>query len=485
LTIHGLYLITDSDADGRLAERVQSALRGGARVVQYRDKSRPAEQQAAVARQLGRLCRQAGAVFLVNDSPQLALASEADGVHLGQGDGSVGAARSILGPGRIIGVSTRTVEQALAAQNEGADYIGLGAMFPTGSKSDTELVGVQRLHAVRQAVTLPIVAIGGIDRDNAGSVIDAGADAVAVISAVMGADAPAVAARELALLFNRRLPSPRGRILTIAGSDSGGGAGIQADLKTAALLGGYGMSAISALTAQNSGGVRGIHPVPAEFVEEQIAAVLEDIGADVVKTGMLFSAEIVSTVARAIERFALPAVIDPVMLAKGGSPLLREEAVAALCGELLPHAYLLTPNLPEAEALTGHRVQSEAEMEQAARRLQAMGARNVLLKGGHLPGEAVDLLLAGRELHCFRSPRIETRHTHGTGCTYAAAIATFIAQGMPLVEAVGQAKTFINEAIRTAFGIGPGHGPVNHWQAARAVASCSQTGPTSRTGQTD
>jgi hydroxymethylpyrimidine kinase/phosphomethylpyrimidine kinase/thiamine-phosphate diphosphorylase len=465
--INGLYLITDSDSDGLLAERVAAALRGGVRVVQYRDKNRPAEQQVVVARELGQICRQAGAVFLVNDSPQLALASEADGVHLGQGDGSVGNARRILGHRRIIGISTRTVDQALRAQNEGADYIGLGAIYPTGSKSDAELVGLERLRQVRQAVTLPIVAIGGIDRDNAGAAIDAGADAVAVISAVMAADAPAVAAREIFLLFNRRLPFPRGRILTIAGSDSGGGAGIQADLKTIALLGSYGMSAITALTAQNSNGVRGIQPVPADFVEEQIEAVLGDLGANVVKTGMLYSAEIVAAAARAVERYALSAVVDPVMLAKGGSPLLRNEALSALREELLPRAYLLTPNLPEAEALTGLPVRSEAEMERAARRLQEMGARNVLLKGGHLPGEAVDLLLAERALHRFCSPRIATRHTHGTGCTYAAAIATFIAQGLPLVEAVGRAKVFLTTAIETAVPLGAGHGPVNHWQAAR------------------
>jgi hydroxymethylpyrimidine kinase/phosphomethylpyrimidine kinase/thiamine-phosphate diphosphorylase len=469
LPINGLYLITDSDSDGRLAERVQQALRGGVRVVQYRDKNRPAEQQVVVARELGQMCRQAGAVFLVNDSPQLALASEADGVHLGQGDGSVGNARSILGHGRIIGISTRTVDQALRAQNEGADYIGLGAIYPTGSKSDAELVGLERLRQVRQAVTLPIIAIGGIDRDNAGAAIDAGADAVAVISAVMAADAPAVAAREISLLFNRRLPFPRGRILTIAGSDSGGGAGIQADLKTITLLGGYGMSALTALTAQNSCGVRGIHPVPPAFLKEQMEAVLTDLGADVVKTGMLYSAAIVAAVAGAIERYALPAVIDPVMLAKGGSSLLRDEAVSALREVLLPQAYLLTPNLPEAEALTGLTVRTEAEMGQAAHRLQEMGARNVLIKGGHLPGEAVDLLLAGRTLHLFSSPRIATRHTHGTGCTYASAIATLIAQGLPLVEAVSRAKSFINEAIRTAVPMGTGHGPVNHWQGAKSI----------------
>jgi hydroxymethylpyrimidine kinase/phosphomethylpyrimidine kinase/thiamine-phosphate diphosphorylase len=333
---------------------------------------------------------------------------EADGVHLGQGM-AFGEACGILGPGRIIGVSTRTVDQALAAQSEGADYIGLGAIYPTGSKRDAELVGLERLRQVRQAVTLPIVAIGGIDRDNAGAAIDAGAEAVAVISAVMSTDAPAVAAREIALLFNRRLPFPRGRILTVAGSDSGGGAGIQADLKTITLLGGYGMSALTALTAQNTSGVHGVQPVPADFVEEQIETVLGDLGADVLKTGMLHLVEIVDAAARAIERYALPAVVDPVMLAKGGSPLLREEAVAALREKLLPRAYLLTPNLPEAEAITGLPVRTEAEMELAARRLQEMGARNVLLKGA-FAGEGSTCCWP-EALHRFCSPRIETRHT--------------------------------------------------------------------------
>jgi hydroxymethylpyrimidine kinase/phosphomethylpyrimidine kinase/thiamine-phosphate diphosphorylase len=471
LTINGLYLITDDDRDGRLAERVAAALAGGARLVQYRDKGRSAAEQAAVGRELAALCRRAGALFLVNDSAELARACGADGVHLGQGDGSIAAARSVLGPGRIVGVSTRTVAQARRAEAEGADYIGLGAMFPTGSKADAELVGPARLRQVRQAVRLPIVAIGGITRENAGEVIDAGVDAVAVISAVMADPQPTLAARELALLFNRRLPFPRGRVLTVAGSDSGGGAGIQADLKTTALLGGYGMSAVTALTAQNTLGVSAIHPVPADVVAAQIEAVLADLGADVVKTGMLLSAEVVSAVAAAVERFALPAVVDPVMLAKGGTALLRPEAVEAFRTELLPRAFLLTPNLPEAEALTGLTVSNEAQMEQAARRLQQMGARHVLVKGGHLDGPAaVDLLLAGDRLHRFAAPRAATRSTHGTGCTLASAVATLLARGVPLVEAVGRAKAFLTAALETALPLGSGHGPLNHWQGAKAIS---------------
>jgi hydroxymethylpyrimidine kinase/phosphomethylpyrimidine kinase/thiamine-phosphate diphosphorylase len=466
--MQGLYLITDSDHDGRLARRVSAALAGGVRVVQYRDKDRPTEARLASARQLTDLCRSAGALLLINDDAQLALACGADGVHLGQEDGPIADARCILGPGKIIGRSTRTVEQALQAQQEGADYIGLGAIYPTDSKNDTQLVGLERLRQVRQAVDLPIVAIGGINIENAGAVIDGGADALAVISAVMADPSPTLAARELNLLFNRRLPWPRGRVLTIAGSDSGGGAGIQADLKTITLLGSYGSSSLTALTAQNTLGVHGVQPVPPAFVIAQIEAVLSDIGTDVIKTGMLFSAEIVAAVAQAIEAHGLPAVVDPVMIAKGGASLLQRQAIDAFLRKLLPHTWLLTPNLPEAEALTGRPVRDETQMAEAARQLQQMGARHVLIKGGHLEGgTAIDLLLAGHTLHRLASPRVTTINTHGTGCTLSSAIATYAAQGLTLLEAACRGKEFINTALVTALPLGKGHGPVNHWQASR------------------
>jgi hydroxymethylpyrimidine kinase/phosphomethylpyrimidine kinase/thiamine-phosphate diphosphorylase len=236
------------------------------------------------------------------------------------------------------------------------------------------------------------------------------------------------------------------------------------------------MSAVTALTAQNTLGVSGIHPAPSDFVALQIETVLSDIGCDVLKTGMLFDAAIVAVVARAVEERSLLALVDPVMVAKGGAPLLRQEAIKAFCDELIPRTYLLTPNLPEAEALTGLRVTTEAEMERAALRLQAMGARNVLLKGGHLEGEAVDLLLDGETLHRLAAPRIATVNTHGTGCSYAAAIAAALAQGLPLPQAVALAKAYITEAIRSAVPLGSGHGPVNHWIGARAVRAKAVTG---------
>ena len=475
--ISGLYLITDDNRDGALLTRVTAALRGGVRILQYRDKdATPAERQEMATR-LAALCRQAGATFIINDDAELARDCNADGVHLGQKDGAVATARTLLGPGKLIGVSTRTIAEAQRAAAAGADYIGLGSLYPTTTKGDAIVVGLEVLRAVRAAVGLPIVAIGGIDRDKAGAVLAAGADCVAVVSAVMGAPRPDLAAQELSLLFNRLLPAPQGRVLTIAGSDSGGGAGIQADLKTITLLGSYGMSAITALTAQNTCGVSAIHAVPPEFVSAQIEAVLSDIGTDTIKTGMLLNAGIIAVVAAAIERHALLAVVDPVMIAKGGASLLQDEALVALRTKLIPQAYLLTPNLPEAEALTGLAIRNEAEMARAARALQELGAAHVLLKGGHLAGdEAIDLLLCSDQLHRFATPRLATPHTHGTGCTLAAAIATFLAQGWPLPAAVGRAKSYLTAAIASALPLGSGHGPVNHWQGAQSFSSDRSVG---------
>ncbi len=465
--LSGLYLITDDNGDGKLLKRVERALAGGASTVQYRAKNISADERLTEAVQLRDLCHSAGAKLIINDFVELAKEVDADGVHLGQDDMNISQARQLLGRDKIIGISTHSVDQALKAESQGADYIALGSIFPTTSKDTPQVVGLDALRKVRRAIRVPLVAIGGIDINGADQVIDAGADAIAVISSVMQDSSPGIAAREFALLFNRKLDRPRGRVLTVAGSDSGGGAGIQADLKTISLLGSYGSSVITALTAQNTQGVNGVCPVDSNFVTEQLDAVLNDIGTDTVKTGMLSWGGTVSRVARAIRNRNLLAIVNPVMIAKGGAPLLDDEALDSLLSQLLPQAYLLTPNLPEAEKITGSPVRNLAEMEDAGRMLQDLGARNVLMKGGHLKNEdAVDLLLIGDEKHEFRSPRIDTNNTHGTGCTFSAAIATFLAQGFPLLQAVEQAKRFIDLSIATAVECGKGHGPVNHVEAA-------------------
>jgi hydroxymethylpyrimidine/phosphomethylpyrimidine kinase len=256
----------------------------------------------------------------------------------------------------------------------------------------------------------------------------------------------------------------KGRVLIVAGSDSGGGAGIQADIKAVTMLGGYAATAIAALTVQNTLGVTGVHPVPPPFVQAQMRAVLDDIGADAVKTGMLGDASMVEAVAAVMDAYPpIPLVVDPVMVAKGGARLLDEAAVGAFKAKLLPRATLVTPNTPELEALTGRTVGSEAEAVDAGRTLVAAGALAVLVKGGHLPGdEVVDWLLTAETEQRFSSLRIATRHTHGTGCTLASAIACELAKGLPLVEAVAAGRDYVQSAIRAAPGFGQGHGPLGH-----------------------
>jgi len=252
------------------------------------------------------------------------------------------------------------------------------------------------------------------------------------------------------------------RILTIAGSDSGGGAGIQTDLKTITVLGGYGMSVITALTAQNTVGVQAVFELPLEFIERQIDSVIEDIGVDAVKTGMLSNSAIVSLVASKIKQYRLKRVIvDPVMVAKSGDPLLKEEAQKALREDLIPLAFVVTPNLPEASVLAGFKVKNLDTMKEAARKIYDLGAKNVLIKGGHLEGDILDLLFDGKTFYEYPAPRIPTKNTHGTGCTFASAIATELAKGVTVQTAVKRAKAFMTTAIRFSLPLGKGHGPTN------------------------
>lgn len=256
----------------------------------------------------------------------------------------------------------------------------------------------------------------------------------------------------------------RGRVLIVAGSDSGGGAGIQADIKAVTALGGYAATAITAITVQNTLGVSGVFPIPVDVVEAQGRVVLDDIGADAIKTGMLGDVPTIEAVARLMEHAgAVPAIVDPVMVAKGGASLLADRAASALASVLVPRAALLTPNAPEAAVLTGMKVETTDDLRRAGEKLLAMGAKAVLMKGGHVPGErVVDVLMTAEGETVFDAPRIETRHTHGTGCTLASACAAGLAQGLVLADSVRRATRYVHEAIRRAPGFGSGHGPLDH-----------------------
>jgi len=258
--------------------------------------------------------------------------------------------------------------------------------------------------------------------------------------------------------------SPMGRVLIVAGSDSSGGAGIQADIKTVTMFGAYAASAVSAITVQNTRGVSDVLPLEPDIIVRQMQAVLDDIGADVVKTGMLHSTQVIEAVAQELDvRSGLKLVVDPVMVATSGDLLLQEDAMIALRNLLVPAATILTPNMPEAARLTGQTVETLDDQKRAADALMGLGPRAVLVKGGHGQGPDVhDVLVTEESIEVMSSPRIDTLHTHGTGCTLASAIAALLSQGVPMRDAVSIARDYVHEAIATAPGLGKGHGPLNH-----------------------
>jgi hydroxymethylpyrimidine/phosphomethylpyrimidine kinase len=260
------------------------------------------------------------------------------------------------------------------------------------------------------------------------------------------------------------------RVMTIAGSDSGGGAGIQADLKTCSALGVYATTVITALTAQNTVSVKGIFAVDPSFVTAQIDAIMEDIGTDAAKTGMLDSQEVIQAVSEAVRKWRIEKlVVDPVMVAKSGDLLLKPDAVRALLEKLLPVSYVVTPNIPEAQTiLGGMTISSVNDMKEAAEKLHRLGPRYVVLKGGHLAsGKVVDILYDGKQFKTFEADRIPSRNTHGTGCTFSAAIAAFLARGEKIEDAVAKAKQYVTEAIKTGLAVGTGHGPLNHFHECK------------------
>ena len=276
-------------------------------------------------------------------------------------------------------------------------------------------------------------------------------------------------------------PHPVPRALTIAGSDSGGGAGIQADLKTFAVLGVYGLSVVTAVTAQNTVEVAAIAEVPEEVVIAQIDTVLEDIGADAVKVGMLSSTPIIQNTADRLEAWGIPhLVVDPVMISKSGAPLLQPDSVGALKKDLLPFATIVTPNIPEAEVLAGRQIATPAHAQEAAKAIHALGPKTVIIKGGHLEGQPVDLVFHDGQFTPIESERIDTTSTHGTGCTFSAAIAALLARGLDTMDAIRLAKIFVENGMRHAQPLGEGHGPLHHFaplpeQLANALAAVQAT----------
>lgn len=467
-----LYLVTDAALCGArgVVETVRQAVDGGVRIVQLRDKQATDAETAAQLVELSRVI-DGRALLVVNDRLEAALTARAagarvDGVHLGQTDASVLRARAALGPDALIGLTANSPEHldAVLALPEGTvDYLGVGVIRPTSTKPDhPPALGVDGFRAFAAASPLPCVAIGGVGIDDTEALRDAGAVGLAVVSALCSADDAAGAATAFVRRW-RAAGTPR--VLSIAGSDPSGGAGIQADLKSIAANGGYGMAVVTALTAQNTQGVRGVHVPPPAFLREQLDAISDDIVVDAVKVGMLANADVIRAVVDWLDVARPPiVVVDPVMVATSGDRLLDADAESAL-GDLLRRADVITPNLAELAVLVGRDIDGWDDALAAASVLSAAVGAQVLVKGGHLDGaEAPDALVGDGAIIEFGGARIDTRNTHGTGCSLSSALATRLGHGESPAHAVASARTWLRESLQAAdvLRVGRGHGPISH-----------------------
>lgn len=470
-----LYLVTDPElcGDRGVIETVRQAVDGGVRIVQLRDKTATDAETTAQLVELSRVI-DGRAALVVNDRLDAAVAARAqgarvDGVHLGQGDESVLRAREALGPDSIIGLTANSPEHLAvvhALPPGTVDYLGVGVIRPTSTKPDhPPALGIEGFRALIASTALPCVAIGGVGIDDTERLRAAGAAGLAVVSALCAAADPA---QEAAAFVRRWRASGTPRVLSIAGSDPSGGAGIQADLKSIAANGGYGMAVLTALTAQNTVGVRGIHVPPAAFLREQLDALSDDVVIDAVKIGMLASADVIRTVIDWIDGVRPPVVVlDPVMVATSGDRLLDQDAESAL-RDLLGRAHVVTPNLAELSVLAGRRIVGWDDALTAADELSARDDVAVLVTGGHLdadeaPDALVDTARAVRRE--YPGARIPTANTHGTGCSLSSALATRLARGESPIDAVASSRSWLRESLRASDGlhVGRGHGPINHF----------------------
>lgn len=537
--LRAYFVVGPDDTEGRpVADVVAAALRGGATFIQLRAKHADARELTAMAEAIAAVIAQAGkadtVAFIIDDRVDAAwqcreLGIKVDGVHIGQDDMAPGQARALLGPDAIIGLSAETlphIEAANALPSSTIDYIGAGPLHYTATKPDAAAVeadgtkhalGIAGAQLLCEASRYPVVVGGGVHADDVPTLARTAAAGWFVVSAIAAADDPERATRELvqawtavrgaarhgvaasaashpqsdvaaplqcgAAMFDVEQPHGLPPVLTVAGSDSSGGAGIQADLKTMLANGVFGMSAITSLTAQNTTGVRAVQNADPSILSDQIDAVFEDIPPMAVKIGMVSSAALIETIAdRLTAHQARNIVLDPVMVATSGAKLIDDDAVAVLTTRLFPLATVITPNMPETEALLAQAMQertseddtesarllsegirTEADMETAGRTLAKHFGCAVLVKGGHGIKDANDVLVEpDGTATWFTSPRIDNPNTHGTGCTLSSAIASHLALGETLPQAVRSAKEYLTGALAEQLDLGHGAGPMDH-----------------------
>ena len=453
-----LYVVSGArGAAGRLADLIPGLAGAGVDIVQLRERGLSDDALLDEARACAAAARRAGILFFVNDEPALARACGADGVHIGQEDGSVADARALLGPDRIVGRSTRGGAMLDRAAAEGADYASVGPVWATPTKPGREPIGVSPLGDAARRARIPWFAIGGIDGRRIARVGAVGAERAVVVRAVVDAPDPAAAARDL----RRRLLGSAARVMSIATTDSGGGAGLLADVKAISGAGAFPLCALVAVTAQSTIGVDAITPIDASMVRQQIATVVGDIGLDGIKIGMLATPALVRVVARGLDLLdpedEIPVVVDPVLRSESGASLMESGGGEAYRDFLLPRARVITPNLFEAQAL------AEIDEDDPASLAEVLNARlgcAVVVTGGH-GRDSADTLCDGDGPVRIPGPRLPATTTHGAGCTHSSTLAALLAQGWDLPDAAAEAKRVATRAVAAGRPFGAGAGPVD------------------------
>lgn len=457
-----LYAITPTGLTPKeYIDQTKAALKGGITMLQLRLKGEQKENKVKIATALKTLCNEYKVPFIINDDINLAIQVDSDGVHLGESDCSIKEARLILGQDKIIGATSNSLKRSINAQLEGADYLGIGAIFPSKSKPLADTISLEELRAQTKATELPVVAIGGITSKNIHKLKDTNIAGVSIINDIFNSEQIENKCKNLFKEIETIIGLKTA--LTIAGSDCSGGAGIQADLKTFHANHVYGMSVITALTAQNTLGVKSILNVSPKFLEEQLDAIFKDIKPNAVKIGMVSNKNLIQIIINKLKEYnALNIVVDPVMVATSGSKLLDNDAIDTLANGLFPLATVITPNIPEAELLTGHSIKNKKDMEKVAKIIGDKYDCAVLCKGGHRIEDANDVLYHSHQFTWFESERINNQNTHGTGCTLSSAIAANLAKNYDLVMSIKRSKHYLILALKEQLNLGHGHGPLNH-----------------------
>ncbi|WXR61030.1 bifunctional hydroxymethylpyrimidine kinase/phosphomethylpyrimidine kinase [Peptostreptococcaceae bacterium AGR-M142] len=460
-----LYLVTNRNMNQNpIEQQVEEAIIGGVTFVQLREKDIDDLEFLKIAKKVKKVTDKYDIPLVMNDNIKIAKEIDCHGVHLGQKDMDIKEARKILGEDKIIGISVSNLDQALYAYENGADYLGVGAVFNTSTKMNTNDLKIDTLKSITSNINIPIVAIGGINKDNLDKLVDTNIDGIAVVSAILKSKDIKNASKILKKQFINLNKDNIKKVLSIAGSDCSGGAGIEADIKTITAHKCYASTVITALTAQNTTGVYGILDSNKDFIRNQLDCVFKDIYPDSVKIGMISSKDIMEVICEKLKEYNVDnIVLDPVMVSTSKYSLSKNITVDDFYNKIFKYANLITPNLKEASLLCGFEIKTKEDMKKACIEISKRYNNAILIKGGHSKEDANDLLYKDNKFTWYKSKRVENQNNHGTGCTLSSSIACNIAKNYSIEKSVYLSKEYVKEALKVNMNIGKGNGPLNHF----------------------